>query len=468
MRSILTNQICFNEFDSKKNSPLVFGILFCIILTALAAVESKAQGFGISKIESSLYYRRPPKVYLTAPTIFAQFYSKPSLDPGLPDRMRDLLAMIVRSNSSRLKLVPNNAETVITCTITAGDSSSNWETLTRMEYQEIGSSTIHIDETNTDQTIPEYGYVNVNYRALVVYGRLSFEFEIRDVKTGLVLDGDKQTLFYKQDFEEGRGAPDAKGVYQSLAEQAAGYISARFVSSKEWVKVLLPKGKLKSASELFKQGLWDQSLDVLNATPVFKNSSDDAYRLYSLGVACEAKAFTFDDPVLTKQYLEQAVSHYKQATQLKPKEDRFWEPMHRAEMSLYEYQGLTDRMRKIEERKKGMLEDPAIARTNQTTQPDLPQDKSGLPSFMIITNDTIADWAKQGVSEDYILASIKHSVANKFDLSPGARAKLIQAGVKDRIIKAMQSSQSTRNRDIFRRRLFTTLFSLWPYLVLVF
>src|ERR1044071_5692668 len=104
MRSILTNQICFDEFNSRKNSHLVFGILFCIILTALAAVESKAQGFGISKIESSLYYKRPPKVYLINPTIFAQFYSKASLDPGLPDQMRDSLAMIVRSKSSRLKL----------------------------------------------------------------------------------------------------------------------------------------------------------------------------------------------------------------------------------------------------------------------------------------------------------------------------------------------------------------------------
>jgi len=59
-------------------------------------------------------------------------------------------------------------------------------------------------------------------------------------------------------------------------------------------------------------------------------------------------------------------------------------------------------------------------------------------------------------------------VANKFDLSPGARAKLIQAGVKNRIIKAMQSSQSARTRGISRRSLFRTLLSLWPYLVIVF
>ena len=465
MRSILTNRTFFNEFNSKKRSRLVLGVLFSVILTTLAAAPSKAQGFGISKMEASFYYKRPPKIHLINPTIFAQFYSKVSLDPRLPDRMGELLASVVRSKSSRLKLVSNNAETVITCAITAGDSSSNWETLTRMEYQEIGSHTVHNDQTNTDETITDYGYVNVNYRALVVYGQLSFEFEIRDVKTGLVLDGDRQTLFYKQDFEEGRGAPDAKGVYQSLAEQTVGYISARFVSSREWVKVLLPKGKLKSASELFKQGLLDQSLDVLNATQAFKNSKDDAYRLYSLGVADEAKAFTFDDPVLTKQYLEQAISRYKQATQLKPKEDNFWEPLHRAEMSLYEYQSLIDHMSRIEERKKKILEDPAIARADRTTQP---QDKSRPPSFIIINNDTIVDWVKNGVSEDYILASIKHSVANGFDLSPGARAKLIQAGVNNRIIKAMQSSQAVGNRRMTRRRLFTTLLKLWPYLVIIF
>jgi len=464
MRSILTSRTRFKEFDNEQFSRLILGILFCIILTT----ESKAQGFGISKIESSLYYKRPPKIYLITPTIFAQFYSKASFDPNLPGRMRDLLATIVRAKSPRLKLVSNNAETVITGTITAVDSSSNWETLTRSEYREIGSHTVHNDQTNTDETVTDYGYVNVSYNALVVYGQLSFEYEIRDVKSGLVLDSDKQTLYYKKDFEEGRGAPDAKEVYQSLAERTVGYISERFVSGKEWVKVLLPKGKLKSASELFKQGLLDQSLDVLNATPVFKSSKDDAYRLYSLGVADEAKAFTFDDPVLTKQYLEQAISRYKQATQLKPKEDNFWGPLHRAEISLYEYQRLIDHMRRIEERKKRLLEDPAIARTDQTTQPDLPQDKSGPPSFIIITNDTIVDWVKNGVSEDYILASIKHSVANGFDLSPGARAKLIQAGVKNRIINAMQSSQVTGNRRISRRRLFTTLLSLWPYLTIIF
>ncbi len=468
MRSILASRTRFNGFAGKKKSHFVSVILFFIIPTTLAAVESKAQGFGISKMESSLYYKRPPKIYLTAPTIFAQFYSKPALDQSLPDRMRDLLAMIVRSKSSRLKLVSNNAETVITCTVTAGDTSSNWETLTRSEYQETGSHTVHNDQTNTDETITDYGYVYVNYRALVVYGRLSFEFEIRDVKTGLVLDSDRETLYYKQDFEEGRGAPDEKGVYQALAEQTVGYISARFVSGKEWIKVLLPKGKLKNASELFKQGLLDQSLDVLNATQPFRDSRDDAYRLYSLGVADEAKAFTFDDPVLTKQYLERAVSRYEQATRLKPKEDNFWGPLHRAEMSLYEYQRLTDHMRRIEVRKKMMLEDPAIARTDQTTQPDSPPDKGGPPRLMIITNDTIVDWVKQGVSEDYILASIKHSPTNGFDLSRGARSRLIQAGVKNRIIKAMQSSQTGGNRRISRRRIFTTLLNLWPYLVLIF
>src|ERR1044071_10261366 len=111
-----------------------------------------------------------------------------------------------------------------------------------------------------------------------------------------------------------------------------------------------------------------------------------------------------------------------------------------------------------------MLEAPALAQADQAPQP---QAKSAPPGFMIITNDTISDWVKNGVSEDYILASIKHSVSNRFDLSPGARAKLTQAGVKNRVIKAMQSSQVARNRGMSRRRLFTTLLSLWPYLTII-
>jgi len=58
----------------------------------------------------------------------------------------------------------------------------------------------------------------------------------------------------------------------------------------------------------------------------------------------------------------------------------------------------------------------------------------------VMTNQSVVDLVKSGVSEKEIVARIKSSKSSKFDLSPAARAQLEKAGVTKTVILAIDQS----------------------------
>ena len=90
---------------------------------------------------------------------------------------------------------------------------------------------------------------------------------------------------------------DLNTIYLKLADNAAGLILAVLSPRVSSEIVALPSGTLKETSKLFEAGRWDEALHRLVSMRPFKDPQDDAYRLYSIGVAHEALASQTQDPM---------------------------------------------------------------------------------------------------------------------------------------------------------------------------
>ena len=74
----------------------------------------------------------------------------------------------------------------------------------------------------------------------------------------------------------------------------------------------------------------------------FPKLSEDAYRLYNIGVAYEALAYQADDEATAMKYLEEAAINYGKAIDAKPAEKYFLEPQKRIETAIVHYKKLED------------------------------------------------------------------------------------------------------------------------------
>jgi tetratricopeptide (TPR) repeat protein len=320
---------------------------------------------------------------------------------------------------------------------------------------------------------PQYTYVDVPYRALVLKGKMSVKCEVTDVATGILLYSDRFDALYTNAREVGSGpsavsVDDLNSAYLKLADNAMGLILVQLCPRVYSEIVALPSGKLKEASKLLEAGHWSEALTLLSSMPAFKDSKDDAYRFYSIGVAREALAYKALDHFEKKGQLERAVDNYRLATELKPNEDMFWPPKNRAEFVLWQTSGLVAQVEVFQEAKKPGSK--AVTSSDRTAPADLfRQTRSQMqPGPMLINNETVVQWVKAGRSSDYITASIKHAPGTRFDLSKVEVLKLHRDGVNKSVLKAMAKAQQGRRPGHGRARAVITAVSLLWWLPFVF
>lgn len=206
--------------------------------------------------------------------------------------------------------------------------------------------------------------------------------------------------------------------------------------------------------------------------PEFKDPKDDAYRFYSIGVAQEALAYKSQDPLEKKRQLEQSVNSYRRAVEMKPGENMFWAPKNRAESSLAQTSAAVAQLGTLEEAKKRRI-DATGPKPSAGVRADLFRQTSiRVPADpMVIDNQTVVQWVKAGRSPDYIVPSIKHAAATRFDLSQVELLKLRRDGVSTSVLKAMANAQTNareKPRAGVLEKVFTTALSLlWlvPFVV---
>lgn len=413
---------------------------------------------GSAERKAVIDVRTSPGVYLPGPTFSTQVTSLKAVTAQVPELIQQAIQETLVRNDPRLRSVSTASDTLISCTIAELVVSPGVEARTRPEYQKTGERIITDSETGAYRTEPVYGFVTVAYRALVLAGRMSVRCEVKDLATGIVLYSDTFDAVYTDAREVGFGSSDPSvddlnNIYLKLADNAAGLILAVLSPRVSSEIVLLPSGTLKETSKLMEAGLWSEALDRLAGMPWFKDAKDDAYRLYSIGVAHEALAYKAQDPAETKRRLELAVDHYRRATHLNPRENAFWGPKNRADLLLWRAIGLVAQVEAFEEAKKAgsklaaPTSDQVAAKTDLSKQV---RSRMTLPPI-VITNQTVIQWVKSGRTQDYISSSIKHAPGTQFDLSPAEVLKLRREGVSDRTLKAMKESQRSPRYGIRTR-----------------
>lgn len=439
---------------------------------------------GSSSMKTVIGVRTSPPVYVPGPAIRVEVYSTNPLAPEVRERLQEGIEQVLLMNDPRLSVSQGAADTSIDCTITDLSVSPRIEVRSRPEYQRTGQVVVTDSETGYSRTEDQFAYVDVPYRVLVFEGRIRVKWDVTDIATGILLYSDTVDEVYSNardaapDFGSGPivhssvASVDLNIAYLKLADKAAGLILAQLSAGVHSEIVPLSSGKLKDAGKLLESGRWSEALTLLTSMPTFKDPKDDAYRFYCIGVAQEALAYKSQDPLEKKRQLEQSVNNYRRAAELKPGENMFWAPKDRAESSLLQASGIVAQVEVLEKARK--------IRSAPTNPDRVAGGNTGLfrqasirvpPGPMVIDNQTVVQWVKAGRSSDYIVASIKHAAATRFDLSQVELLKLRRDGVSTSVLKAMANAQTNareKPRGGVLEKVFTTALSLlWlvPFVV---
>jgi hypothetical protein len=202
-------------------------------------------------------------------------------------------------------------------------------------------------------------------------------------------------------------------------------------------------------SRLSEANRWNEALNLLAATSPFKDQKDDAYRLYSIGLAHEALAYSAPNAAERKGHLAHALDNYRRATELKPREDAFWGPKNRAELLFWQACVLVAQVEAFTEAKRLGSTSAAPSRLDIHNQAR----NRIQPVQTVLTNDDVVRLVKSGYSGDYIAANIRHAPQTRFDLSGGEVRKLRREGVHGDVLKAMKEAQrGSGYASIARRR----------------
>jgi len=412
--------------------------LILVALMLVCASETPGCAQGIAGRKTEIVVKTSANVYLPGPGLRVDVTSLKPVTQRVPELLQQKIQDSLIKNEPRLVLATGSPDTLITCTITDLRYSTGVEARTRQVYQKIGERTMTDPNTGVATTMDEFGMVDVPYSALAFNARMSVKCEVRDVATGIVLYTDSFDPVYSdaRDVVAGPRTDDLNDVYVKLADDAAGLILAQ-LSLRVYTEVVdLPSGRLKEASKLSEANMWSEALNLLAATPPFRNQKDDAYRHYSIGLAHEALAYAAPNAAERRRHLEQAVDNYRRATELKPREDAFWGPKNRAELLFWQATRLAAQVEAFNDAKKAGSISAAPWKLDIFNQA-----RNKMPPVQAaLTNDDVVRLVKSGRSGDYIAANIRHAPETRFNLSSGEVLKLRREGVRGDVLKAMKDA----------------------------
>lgn len=446
---------------------LICSLIQLIVLSSHAHV-ARAQGLSSQKLE--LFPRIPPVTFLSDRDPILKFNSQTSVAYDLLQRTRKTLEDFLRkqafySDSSA------NGQIEIDCTITNLEASQKNVRLWRSQYQRTGSRMETDNDTGMTRTVDEYGYVNVDYDGVGVDARINLNYEMKDSLTGIVLDSGMISTGFYQEYDS-QSLPDINSVHGELLAKATNELSARFASPVYKLDVLLPKGKLKNASNLLEKRLWTEARNKLEAMPRFSQNKDEAFRLYALGITHEAIAYDATNLLAAREQLDRASKYYNQARVIRPDQLEFWWSEGRVSDLAWRYGRADQKTRAIEEARKQIAE----GRITTTEASDIVQ-RAGTdatppvavgPGFGSLTNDSVISWVRAKVPERVIRSTIRRArTGGNYDLSYAGLADLNRAGVSKGVISEMRDTQRTE-RPSRSWIIMTVVMTVLPYVPVLF
>jgi hypothetical protein len=462
-------------------------LLLCLQL-GFAGV-AYGQGFGLTKKTIKLQRKMPAAVHLPGPGFDVQVNSHDAANADAARMLSDLLTTELQKYDKKLQVKPSGADEVIRCTI--------------MTFQIPPP----VPYTRNEVVFQKGKSVEQPVQYYKVTGSVSVTYQAKDGGSR-VLDSDGVTAKYAQEFQAGTneatgeslqakvtnpfkrlagkktdesyGPPTPIELRQLLLSRAASQIASRLVNTDETLDVPLARGKMDEANNLAEKGLWQRDLETLEEMTPLSKPTDDAYRLYNIGVAYEALAYQSEDKSATEKFLEKAAINYGKAIDANPGEKQFAEPQTRIETAVEHYkrlQGGSTMTAKADAASAppdsappAKSSTPSKASTTATgtrsatatakpaagkppasasaaapaTTPAAPAAaskapaKPAAPAAPALTNAQVIKMAKAGVDEDNILATIHDATAVDFDLTPDGLVNLASNGVKGKIVIAMR------------------------------
>jgi hypothetical protein len=442
-----------------------------------------AQGFGLTKKTVKLERKMPASVRLPGPNFDVQVTAHDANSADSARMLSDLLTTELQKYDKKLQVKTTSPDETVHCTILTFQIPPP-VTYTRNEM-------VFQKGKSMQQPVLYYkvtGTVNVAYQAKDGQSR--------------VLDSDSVAANYAQEFQAGTnqatgesfqskvtspfkrlagkktdetyGAPTPLELRQLLLSRAASQIASRLVNTDETLDIPLARGKMDEANNLAEKGLWERYLETLETMMPLPKPTDDAYRLYDIGVAYEALAYQSEDKAATEKFLEKAAINYGKAIDANPGEKQFAEPQTRIETAVAHYKKLqggatlsakadaapasapasaapatksstagksstaAPRSTASASSKPATTAGTSSAAPAAASKAPAPAAKSAANAAPALTNAQVIKMAKAGVDEDNIIATIHDATSVQFDLSPDGLVELASNGVKGKIVAAMR------------------------------
>jgi hypothetical protein len=213
-----------------------------------------------------------------------------------------------------------------------------------------------------------------------------------------------------------------RDMVKDIAKQIASYI----VNTSQPVTIPLARGgALNDADKLADKQLWTRYDEQLETLTPFGSPSDDAYRLYDIGVADEALAYQAQDARAAKALLQKASIAYGKALEDRPKEKYFLDAQNRIDSGIKRYLG---DVQTVESRD---------GSTAAKSAPEAAKQQHAL------NNSDIVAMVQAKMDEANILDDIQNEPDVDFDLTVQGQLQLTHGGVSGKILQAMK--QRVRN-----------------------
>lgn len=429
-----------------------------VLLFVSSSPTLRPQGFGTLSRETVILHRKLPAIFsLTGTNISVKVKATAVSANALPVPLTSLIETMLQQSDNRVVVDDSKPQTLIFCTIT-GYIPPRIQNLTRTVTT---SNNKKIFSTQSQQQQQPYkkvtGELSISYRATDLRTHKTLDAAVLETKinTDYEANGSKTSSFgeslsnlrkmpgsimKKHEAEEAIPG-NTEEVNVQMMNRIASDLAKRVVTTDEPVTVLLAKGKLDHAGKLGESGLWPRMLEELESMQPFAKPTDEAYRLYDLGVAYEAMGYGAPNNKQALKLFEQAAIDYGKAIDDNPEEKYFREPQTRIENALVVMKTLDDRAKGI------MLPTEDVSTELPMSVPPEPQAKPAVASASTVssaldsntlTNDAIIELAKSGMNDENLIANIREAKDVKFDLTLVGQKQLMHSGVSNAVLTAMR------------------------------
>jgi hypothetical protein len=424
--------------------PIVVASILCLAALVGPAPTLAGEGFGWTKKTVGLTRVNPPKVLLAGSRINVKASGQNQDLQGLAQQLQAQLESGLINADSRFTSDAEHPEIVIEVSVLRDNFSEDWQTRKMTRFAKVGT-----DEKGK----AVYGPVEVQVRFKIVQSEFAISYKVVDQVKHANLDANTITLPFKQDYEEGKDAPERFSLQSTNVQNVVNLMVRRLAPTREVVSVLIPKGSLEGMAKLAEGNLWSRYLEALEGTPAKAKAEDEAYRQYALGTAYEALGYAADDPETTLKYLTKAASYYNQALESNPGEKFFSKPydsllttksaaapVDRVKEALADYQ----RLKQLKEEYERLEVAKSLAAT--AAAKSLEEPKAAKDSAGAVDNAAILAMVESKLNDDIILTSVSSAPHCELDLSPQGLIQLSKGGASPRLIQRLQELTAKGSR----------------------